>query len=584
MRTGRARMSLASLSLGLLGWTVALLVVARIRAPAVTAGDEISYLPIVQSRGSVTALTGHRVAGMEGFGNSTIDARNWLLAAQTLRVRLRPAYEKEVTLQPVIGPDSADRLDLRSMAAVPRGRYAATIASPGFVSTLSRTEWPGGAAAAYEACEPAKSLILPLTVRNVYSHTSILYLQNTDESRVENRVDVQLFDNASGELWVSFSALLAGGETISYDTWFDDLTFGAMPINAGDGGSILAMRITAQKPVAVMAFGDEMAGHGTSAFVAQPVARAASRLLLPSVRANYLGNSLIAIANPSMTNAVNAVITYRPHGQAASAGGIEQHLRVEPRGAAYVDMARLNRGLPPPGDLPVGSRPNRGFEGHAVIEADRPLLAVVQDEARAGGVVYSVSAYNALAESELAAQLAVPRMRMGSSGRRSLLAILNPGDQPAEAVLAYRTIGGAALYSGRLSLAPGASTVARPPDSLPEYSQLDVTADQPLAVLVCETTLVDPADWGHWGEDALCYQALRRPNNIPPTPVWTATAEPSVSPTDIATPSPAATASATGPATPTSAGPTVRPPTPNPGTPTIPDGEGRLFLPLLVRG
>ncbi len=544
------------------------------------AGGESTYLPIVQSRGSTAVATGQRLAGMEGFGISTIDIRNWLPSAHALRVRLRPAYENDITVLPTVGPDTADRLALRSLVQVPRGRYATTIASRGYIGFLSRTEWPNGAAAAYEACEPGTSLILPLTVRDVYSHTSILYFQNTDESSSENKVDVQLFDNSSGELMVSFSTFIPGGQTISYDTWFDDLNFGDMPINAGDGGSILATRITAQKPLAVMAFGDEMAGDGTSAFVARPVARASTRLLLPSVRANYLGNSLIAIANPSLTKAVNASIAYRAHGVSASEPAIEQPLRLEPRGATYVDLARLNRGLAPPTGLPIGTRLNRGFEGHAVIAADGPLLAVVQDEAREREVVHSVSAYNAFGEADLGQGFSVPRVRVADRGRRTQLAVLNPGGVPVEAVFAYRTVEGAALHSDRLTLAAGASAVVRPAASLPEDSQLDVTADGPLALLVCETTLLDIADWGRWGEDAMCYWALRRPSGEPPTPEPTATGRPSPSVTATAT----ATRAVTGSATATPAATPLATSTAGLATRTTPDGQATVVLPYLGRG
>jgi len=191
------------------------------------------------------------------------------------------------------------------------GRYAAIISGSGALGVVARTGWSGDAAVAYEAPAADRAVILPLMMRNVYSHTTTFVVQNTVEHESRNNVRIEVFDSDSGASLVDVTAEMPRLAVYSYDTAADRPIFGILPRNAA-AGFIGSVRFTSDEPVVVMAYGDEEKGDGTSSYVARPIAGASEYQYLPAVRAGYLGDSLIAIANPSRTHPVAVTITYRP--------------------------------------------------------------------------------------------------------------------------------------------------------------------------------------------------------------------------------------------------------------------------------
>jgi hypothetical protein len=344
-------------------------------------------------------------------------------------------------------------------------------------------------------------------VRNVYSHTTILVTQNTSDAADPNQTKFRVFDNIDGAPILSLSVKMQPEGVIIYDTWFDDRQFGDLPINAA-GGSIVSMRISADEPVALMSYGDEMNGEGSSAYMARPASDASTKQFLPAVRANYLGDSLIAITNADMSNDANVKVTFRGHDPGIAGNGetFTTEFTVGARGAAFLDLADLGRGNQP-SPVPRGGSTNRGFFGSAIIESSRPILVAVHEEARVRRTVRSVAAYNAFGEADLSTRWAVSRLKNYSSGRRSYVVLQNPGLTDADVGLTYRGLGGAALQSSRVSVPSQGVTIVTPDRGLHEECQLAVASDQLLAVLVYDTTLHGPSDWGRWGLDQTIYQA-----------------------------------------------------------------------------
>jgi len=525
----------------------------------------VHLLPDLHSRGYTTlALRSASLAGMEGFGYSAIDLQNQSDQPNNVELRMVMAYEEDVVLTRRLESQMAKTVKLKSEKALTLGRYSAVIAGSGPVGVIARSEWPSGAAAAYEAPQPAKQLILPLIARQVYSHTTIFHLQNASDSTDLNSVELEIFDNESGAPMVSITTELEPRSVVAYDTFVNAVLFGGMPVTAG-GAAVGTLRAKADRPVTIMAYGDEMSGGGTSAYVARPVVVASKTQYLPVVRANYLGDSLIAIANASMSKDVEVSITYLGHRFGSGAGQGQQFVqqfRIGARGSALIDLADLGRGTKGMPGVPRGGGRNRGFFGSAVIQASGPVLAVVQEEVRAGNVVHANAAYNAFGPNDLAMVSAVPRVHNVVSGRKTQLVLMNPGPVAADVGLTFRDTGNRPLVSTRVAI-PAVESVILPGDKaalmgqLPEESQLEVASNQPLAVLVYETTLTEPRDWGRWGLDTSAYPAVPLsfgPTSTPggpPTATPTKTKVPTATPTQTVVPTVTPTSAPTEVITPT---------------------------------
>jgi hypothetical protein len=182
-----------------------------------------------------------------------------------------------------------------------------------------------------------------------------------------------------------------------------------------------------------MAYGDEMAAQGTSAHLGRPVAAAATIQYAPLLRANYFGDSLLAIAN-AHDRAVDVTIEYRgaPFSASGAGGTFSQSFSIARRGSAFVDLSDRGRGSRPSPSLPRGGTPNEGFIGSAVITASGPVLAVVQDEQMANGIVDSVSAYNAYGPADFGSAFRVTSVRKELGYQSTSALVYNPGSEPIE--------------------------------------------------------------------------------------------------------------------------------------------------------
>ena len=495
-------------------------------------GQRAHYLPHTVSAGYTTSLAAARVPapafrpaaalhGMVGFGESTVELQNLGAADLAVRLDLRTAVGfSDVAAVTQMAAGGSGALELRRQRGITHANYAAVVTAGGPLAALARAGWQGGAQAVYEAPEPATALVLPLVARDVYSHTSVIWLQNATDVD-DNEVEVALF-REDGALASSWTFVVPGRRSGQLDLTYST-EFSGLPVNAATG-FLGAFHIAAESPLAVMAYGDEPQGRGVAALAARPRAAAADRQYLPFVRASSAGHALIALANLGGSPAA-VTITYL--GAASSPGSsgqvFAQQFVVGPRAQAYVDLdPRLRRG-----NRDTPALPPAGFVGSAVIEADAPVLAAVLDQSLGAGIdpanglppVLGSFAYNAYGPDDLRRSYAVPRARVGLTEHTTYLAIQNPGTETAVVTLELRDAGGRPASPADTLLVPpgGAMLWARPPAAAPGTYQLVSGASAPVAIVALDTAAA--ADWTAFWPVPLDASVI-----VPPTAVATPSA------------------------------------------------------------
>ncbi len=525
-------------------------------APAVAGPAQQTYtyhLPDVQTRGAALGLeaTGEGPLGMVGFGNSTIELINRGDKSLDARIEL-VNFDQDRRFQQALGPRRAQRIPLQSRSGFGLGDYHGRVTAQDHLGVQVRSEWPeGGSGFTYGAPESGSDLILPLAARGVYSFTSNIHILDASGSSAENEVEINFFDRQGG-LQKSLGLRLGEGEAAEYDLLFD-AQFGDLPQNSVDG-YLNAIHFSADEPVAVLALGDEISGIGTSSLRARPAGRANSTQYLPLVRANYLGDSLIGIANRE-NSAVQVTLRYLGAADSPAGAGqsFEQQLSIEARSAAFIDLSNRGRGNAVGSGPPRGSGINQGFYGSLSIEASGRVLAAVVEQAHEGTTVRSNAAYNAFGPDDLALAWAAPVEGHGSEGRRQSLLVYNPNPDPVG--IDYALLAGSGRSSEVSHNLDGGGLMVIPVQ-VPGGSQADqalVEATDLVAVLDYETSLTGLASWGSWGADALAEWAVPVPGGggespptytpsvtpDPPTATPTPTVEPGTTPaTDTPSPEP----------------------------------------------
>jgi hypothetical protein len=544
--------------------------------------------------------------GMVGFGESTLEIQN----------RTENDVTVEAVLESMVGFDNAyatrsidamavDKILLSDTPGVTFSDYSAKVTSDGEIGIVARTTWEGGAMAAYEAPEPSNSLVLPLFAVDVYSHTTMLQLSNSD-ANFANDVIMELFDH-NGRLVREFRFGLDAGESGRVDPYYL-IDFHGLPVVAG-GGYLGSARFTADLPVAIMAYGDEAEGRGATAVTARPTSKAGVVQHLPLIRANMGGDSLIAVSNVG-DDSVDITIEYlgAPDSPSGASERFVQTFSIGGRYHAIIDLdPTRQRGNVNPPDLPRGYADGRGFLGSATISASAPVMASVLEQEliyEDNGLqqVLTSAAYNGFGSADLARTLVVPRARVGLDGYTSQLVIQNPSDEIVEVVVDWVASGphGAEReWSGPHDVPPGQVVIVEPTleqSGLP--AQAIVKASAPVAVLVYDVGS---------NADVAAYRAVVVPDDVtdlPEPPAATATYTPSPTFTPSPTPTwrwprrtPDATWTPVGPptaarsATPTSP-PTVPPTyTPSPTTRVVtptaetatPSATSSVFLPRCLR-
>jgi hypothetical protein len=515
----------------------------------------VSYLPHVASRGYTTGLTsavlprvapGSRLDGIVGWGESTIELQSMVSSDSSCEIELGSFVFDPVATSRNIPAGGSRTVALKHVEGITASTYTASIAGQGPIGVVARTTWDGGGATAYQAPEIGDELVLPLAMRDIYTHTSLLQVVNTDED-ADNDVIMRsyLLDGAVRSEW---EFTLWPGETGRIDPSYEAEFAGL---------SMEALWFTAEAPLAIMALGDEFDGRGVSSLRARPASAGSDRQWLPFVRANMGGDTLIAVAN-AKAGPVDATITYRGSSGSPSGAGKEYQQRVQigPRSAVFVDLdGRKRRGnTEPPADLPRGARAGQGFFGSVTITGSGPLLAAAWEQSTTRYItnVMTSAAYNAFGPDDLSTAFAVPHVRYSSDGHTSQLVLMNPGSGAADVSIDVIDDAGDARGLPAVSLGGGEMTVVPVVLPAPGSGQALVDASAPIAVLVYDIGAET---------DLTAYWAIKMPADLIDLPTRTPTSTP-VPPTET--------------------------PTPGPGTPTstsirltaTPSGGSRVFLPV----
>lgn len=411
-----------------------------LRAAGRIQGEDEVFMPSLQSElrldSSGAAEGNAEVLGQEGFGATIVEAQNLSDWPNEMTLDLtQQTGGAPSSLTREAEPLSVTRFGLEGEVSLEGGYYAGRLSGSEPLGAIARMRWPSGATAAYEAAPAERDFILPLVARAVYSHTSIVYAHNAGTGDGENVIEMVLFDRDDGSILASTTCNARHGENCQWDASHASWVFGTDLIgsNAPTGGWLGHAWINASQAASVMAYGDEMGAQGSSAYVGRPASAAATVQYAPLVRSNHGGDSLIAIAN-AHDRAVDVTIDYRGASFSASGAGetFSQSFSIARHGSAFVDLSDRGRGSEPSPDLPRGGTVGSGFVGSAVITASGPVLAAVQDEQMAGGIVDSVSAYNAYGPRDFGSKFGVTGVRKLTGHQSTALLVYNPGADPIE--------------------------------------------------------------------------------------------------------------------------------------------------------
>lgn len=547
-RMPHARAALAALALA----TAAPLLLAAFERPEARAvrlaqAPAIRYFPDVQNNGYTTAtipsdLAGAArfgAAGIEGWGFSTLDFQN--LSADPARVATRLALRERgsVTLRRTLAGLAGQSLPVAREPSMLDGFWHGEMETDAEVAGLVRTTWPLSATSVYEGIAPARQWLLPLIVRGLDEHYSIYFVQNASEEVAT--VTYQWFDPDTGGIESEWADELQPGEVVNLDAIEFATPLSRLP-DVVEGGFIGGLRVNATQPVAVMVYNNEAFAGGVSAYVGRPRPDAATTHALPVVRSNYLGDSLIAVANAT-DQAVEVTVAYRgdPSSPVAADAAIEDAFTVGPRGTKVLDLSGRGWGTAGATRLGRGGGLNTGFVGSAMVTATGPVAVTVLETAVYPSAVRASASYNGFTPAELGSAFAVPALRHVPGGRTTRVVFHNPGDV-AVSVEAVLLDGEREVHRETTTVPAGTARSIGTSGDVSATLSARFVASAPIAALVYETPWESPADWGLAGDagyDTAAYAAPKasgatfptpRPPTITPTPTPTPTVPPTRAP------------------------------------------------------
>lgn len=359
----------------------------------------------------------------EGFGDSLVLLQNLDDRDGTAEVVVseKSSGDQAARVERSVAAGATNSVDLTRVSGIGFGDFGASVHGDVRLGAIARTRWSNGATTAYRAPEADIEVVLPLLVANVLGQSTVFSVQNTSADNF-NPINVLIFDSADGGLLQSIDERLDPSQTAGWDTFLDRSLFTPpnLPANA-HGGYVGSLRVKAYEPVAVLAYGDQDEGKGSSAYTARPVSAASPQQYLPLVRAGQGGDSLIGIANVD-SRTVEVTVEYR--GASFEPGGSDavttQTFSISQRGTAIVDLSERGRGNRP---APALGR----FVGSATIRASGPVLAASIEDRREAGQVDAIAAYNAFGPADLGTKLAIPQIRRATEFSTTAFAVFNPG-------------------------------------------------------------------------------------------------------------------------------------------------------------
>jgi hypothetical protein len=442
----------AALLAGAAGIAVAATAAALAAPPqAPLQGGLVLYLPDVESNGPpptptatatmVAGLLAGAPAGIEGWGDSIVVLQNTSTLQNQVEAEFLPNQGDSIIVRQALGARSSAAIDMSTLDGVTQAFYSGEVRSSGPLDALVRTHWRSGGYSELEAPEVARRLVLPLLAKTVLSHTTYFYVQNAGASDENNLVSFEIVDPATGDSLSSTSFRLQPGESTSWDTAvdgvFDDL----------GSGYLGALRVVADEPVALIAYGEEVGHTGTASYRGRPVERAATSQFLPDVRRDSSGESLIAITNPGARATRGQIAFVGAADSPAGAGRTyDFNFDLAPRGTVVVDLSGAARGL--------STSVPRPFVGSALVSATEPVLAVVVENRFQSGFATSGAAYNGFGPGDLATGWLAPKLADTASAE---LVIGNPSAEPLEAAVTIETELGVVLAVRAVTIAAGQS-------------------------------------------------------------------------------------------------------------------------------
>lgn len=444
-----------------------------------------------------------RLAGIRGSGETGIQVQN---LDQTTPARVgvdfyRPDGVLERTIDvPDVAPAAAANIWLPG-TDLPTGAYAAVAGADLPIAAIARTDWPTSRGAAiYSNVDPAKDVVLPLTVRHYRGQSSVVSIQNTDRSN-QASVDVEVLQVGLSNPVYRQNYRIPPSTSISLD--FDrNLEFEVL------GEQFLgAMRVRSNTDVGVQSFVDiATSDKAVYAFEGVPAVKASNVLYAPLFRARQYPRASdpnsgrldtgISVVNTSEEN-VDVTITYIGTLDVTASTACKGNTFTSPTvqiraGSSYVFYQGDPRGQ---------NLPDNCF-GSAVINATGPVLAIVNDAQNEG---LTSAAYNAVTGGAM--QVALPLYRREHAGGLSTgIQAMNLGTQAATVSIRFtkqnpdgtssEVAGCSALCS--VTIAPSASHTWWPP-LMPalqtnSYGSAMIQSSQPLAVIVNDALVTGERD------------------------------------------------------------------------------------------
>lgn len=388
-------------------------------------------------------------------------------------------------IRPNVAPGQAANFYSPAMNYV-QGIYAAVISADRPIAAIVRHDWyAGGDAAIYSNTPVGKAVTLPLVAKQYGQQTSIVTIHNTDVGRPAT-VSLAYHPLGQSTPSVTTTRSIRRGTSITLDV-STDTDFAKVP--SGSLGSLVVT--STEAPVGVMAFMDVADNPGLYAYEGRPSDQAATRLYAPLTRNDLGGTTGISVVNPA-DQPVEVGVTYVGSKLTPVCAGSRLHggkrFAIGPRGTAIFYQGNV-------ASLPTGDSglPKRCLAS-AVIEATGgAVMAVVNDANLPAGAEGSSAAYNAVADSDGAREVAVPLFRNHHThlDLSTGIQVMNIGAAPATLRLKVADSNGRDLPLGAdamVSIEPLQAHTWYPPAmrTLPTnmYGAATVSSDQPVVVIV----------------------------------------------------------------------------------------------------
>jgi hypothetical protein len=456
--------------------------------------------------GDTPAVYASRVAGISAAGETGIQIQN-LDQADSASVSADFYKSKDGGLVQTINagpiaPGAAANIYLPG-TTLPTGAYAAIINGDKQIAAIARTDWPSsGGAAIYSNVIPGTDVALPLAVRQYYGQSSLVSIQNTDET-ADATVTVEVYATGSTSAAVSPTYTIKPGTSITLDLE-QDTEFTSL------GTQFLgSLRVKSATEVGVQSFVDIVTSEkAVYAFEGVPAENAAMTLYAPLFRANQhpvAGNAAtgridtgISVVNPG-TAPVDVYLTYYGADNPSASGACRGQTFTSPTrtigpSSSYV----FYQGDPSSENLP----PEDCF-GSAVIHSTGGVLAIVNDSQNLG---MTAAAFNAVTVEQGATTVALPLYRREHAGGLSTgISVMNLGATQASITVSFSqaTPGGGSqpVSCGSpctQTVAPNSIAVFWPPaiSALPTntYGSATINSTEPVAVIVNDVNVSGAVD------------------------------------------------------------------------------------------